>query len=119
VYFLVQFRWPAALAGVDSVVRRAGTRALGIFVAHYLLFGLLRCTGVTHALDGGAAIAVGLAITATLCVLAPHVPQLPWSPRTGPRRAAAAPPGPAPGHVVAPPAPAEPGIAGARQTSRL
>ena len=34
VYFLVQFRWPAALAGVDSVVRRRHL-ALGIFVAHY------------------------------------------------------------------------------------
>jgi uncharacterized membrane protein len=86
VYFLAQFRVPAALAGIDGIVRGAGTRALGIFVAHYLLFGLLRRTGVTHALDGGAAIAVGLAITATLCVLAPYVPELPWSPRTGPRR---------------------------------
>lgn len=120
VYFLAQFGWPAALAGVDSVVRRAGTRALGIFMAHYLLFGLLRRAGVTHALDAATAIPLALAITATLCVLAPHVPQLPWSPRTGPRRpAAAGPAGPAPGHVVAPPAPAEPGIAGARQTSRL
>jgi peptidoglycan/LPS O-acetylase OafA/YrhL len=120
VYFLVQFRWPAALAGVDSVVRRAGTRALGIFVAHYLLFGLLRRAGVTHALDAATAIPLALAITATLCVLAPHVPRLPWSPRTGPRRAAhAGPAAPAPGLVVAPRPPAEPSIASAQQTSSL
>jgi hypothetical protein len=90
VYFLAQFRVPAALAGIDGIVRRAGTRALGIFMTHYLLFGLLRGTGVTHALDDGAAIAVALAITAALCVLAPYVPQPPWSPRTGRRRPAEA-----------------------------
>jgi hypothetical protein len=105
---------------VDSVVRRAGTRALGIFVTHYLLFGLLRRVGVTHALDAATAIPLALAITATLCVLAPHVPQLPWSPRTGPRRPAHAGPAvPAPGLVIAPRALAEPSIASPQQTSSL
>jgi uncharacterized membrane protein len=123
VYFLAQFRAPAALAGIDGIVRRAGTRALGIFVTHYLLFGLLRGMGVTHALDGGAAIAVALAITATLCVVAPYVPQLPWSPRTGPRRPAeavdAGPADRARGLVLAPPAPTGRSAADIAPTSRL
>ena len=117
VYFLVQFRWPAALAGVDSVVRRRAP-GLGIFVAHYLLFGLLRRAGVTHALDAATAIPWPWP-SRRPCASAPHVP----TPMVTPHRPA---PGRSPGRqhrhlglVVAPRPSAEASIASAQQTSSL
>ena len=86
VYFLVQFRWPAALAGVDSVVRRRapGPRHLRGPLPAVRPPAPRRRDARPGRGDGHP---LALAITATLCVLAPHVPRLPWSPapaRAGP-----------------------------------
>lgn len=90
-YALGQGVWPPALAGLDKVLRRAAAHTLGIFVSHYLVYGLLRRYELLG--DIGAVVAVPVAVvgTAALCLVAPRVPQLPWSLRTGRRRRAGGP----------------------------
>jgi uncharacterized membrane protein len=90
VYALAQHRWPGLLSGLDQVLRRAAAHTLGIFVSHYLIFGLLRHAGLLGTVDGVVAVPAAVAITTALCLVAPRVPQLPWSLRTGRRRASVA-----------------------------
>jgi peptidoglycan/LPS O-acetylase OafA/YrhL len=97
-------RWRPALGVVDRVVRRAAAHTLGIFIAHYVLYGGLRRYGLLGTFSGAVAVAVAAAVTVSLCLVAPRVPPLPWSPRTGARAPAARAARPAP----APPAPARP-----------
>lgn len=78
-----QCRWPAGLGGIDTVVRRAAAHTLGIFVGHYVLFGALRHWQVLGTIDGVVAVPLAVAVTAGLCLIAPRVPRLPWSLRTG------------------------------------
>lgn len=84
-------RWAAA----DGLLRRAGTHTLGIFIGHYLARVALGRLGLLDHLPPGAAVALALVVTAVAVAVAPFVPTLPWSPRTGwapgfgPRRAAA------------------------------
>jgi peptidoglycan/LPS O-acetylase OafA/YrhL len=85
VFALSQVRWPAFTSGADRVLRLAGLRALGIFVAHYLLLAVLWRAGVSRSVEGAPAVAIAIAVTAAICVVAPHVPELPWSPRRGRR----------------------------------
>jgi hypothetical protein len=87
VYALGQLRWSAVLAGVDRVVRRAAAHTLGIFLVHYAIYALLRSAGWLGALDGAPAAAVAVVVTVAACLVAPRVPQLPWSLRTGRRLA--------------------------------
>jgi hypothetical protein len=87
VYALAHCQWPAVLAGVDRVVRRAAAHTLGIFLSHYAIYALLRSAGWLGALDGAPAAAVAVVVTVTACLVAPRVPQLPWSLRTGRRPA--------------------------------
>jgi hypothetical protein len=86
-YAFAQARWGAVLAGVDRVVREAAAHTLGIFLAHYGLYALLRWAGVLGDVSAAVAVPAALAATAALCLLAPRVPQLPWSLRTGRRPA--------------------------------
>jgi uncharacterized membrane protein len=85
VYALAQYRWPRVLAGFDQVLRRAAAHTLGIFVSHYLIFGALRHLGLLGRVDGVVAVPAAVVVTTALCLLAPRVPQLPWSLRTGRR----------------------------------
>jgi hypothetical protein len=86
VYALGQYRWPAALGGLDQVIRRASAHTLGIFVGHYVIYGALRAQGALGTVDSAAAVPVAVVVTVLACLVAPRVPQLPWSLRTGWRR---------------------------------
>jgi peptidoglycan/LPS O-acetylase OafA/YrhL len=86
VYALAQLRWGAVLAGLDRVVRRAAAHTLGIFLAHYALYAVLRRAGVLGDVPGGVAVPAAVVVTVVLCLVAPRVP-LSWSLRTGRRPA--------------------------------
>lgn len=73
-------RLPLAVA---SAVERAGAHTLGVFVGHYAVYALLDQTGTMHSLAAGPAVASALLTTAVAVAVAPLVPTLPWSPRTG------------------------------------
>lgn len=94
-YAVGQATWPPALGGLDTVLRRAGAHTLGIFLGHYVVYGLLRRLGLMGEIDAVVALPVALVGTVVLCLVAPRVPQLPWSLRTGRRRPARR-PAPAP-----------------------
>lgn len=85
VYALAQLRWGSALAGLDRVVREAASHTLGVFVAHYGLYALLRHAGLLGEVPGSVAVPAAVAAAVVLCLAAPYVPQLPWSVRTGRR----------------------------------
>src|ERR687894_2269656 len=89
-YALCQYSWPAILAGFDQVLRRAAAHTLGIFLGHYLIFGALRRFDLLGSIEPVVAVPASLAVATALCLVAPRVPQLPWSLRTGRRRAPAA-----------------------------
>jgi hypothetical protein len=83
VFALGQARWPARRAALDRVVRRAAAHTLGIFVGHYLVYGGLRWRGWLGAVDGIVAVPIAVVVTVVACLVAPRVPRLPWSFRTG------------------------------------
>lgn len=85
-YALSQGTWPRWLRGLDQVLRRAAAHTLGIFLAHYLIYGALRSRGRLGAFEPAVAVPVALAVATAACLVAPRVPQLPWSLRTGRRR---------------------------------
>ena len=84
-FALAQLSWSRAFGVVDAVVRRAAAHTLGIFLAHYLIYGALRRYGLLGTVEPVLAVPVALAVTVALCLVAPRVPQLPWSLRTGRR----------------------------------
>lgn len=86
VYGLAQARWPAWVRGADRLLRRAGTHTLGLFVSHYVVNWVLVTTGAAGSMATAPAVLSAVAITLGLCLAAPHVPQPPWSLRTGRRR---------------------------------
>lgn len=94
VYALAQ---TSLLGPIDAVVRRAAAHTLGIFVAHYFIYGGLRQLGVLGDVPGSVAAPAAMAIAAALCLVAPKVPQPPWSARTGRRRPLPVPSGAAAG----------------------
>lgn len=97
VYALAQLHWGRLLAGLDRVVREAAAHTLGIFVAHYGLYAVLRQAGVVGDVPATTAVPAAMFVAAAICLAAPRVPQLPWSLRTGLRTSArTARPGPAP-----------------------
>lgn len=100
-FALCQFRWPAFLGGFDTVLRRAAAHTLGIFLGHYLIYGALRHLDLLGDIEPVVAVPAALGLTAALCLVAPRIPQLPWSLRTGRRRASV----PTPPTVVAWPKP--------------
>jgi peptidoglycan/LPS O-acetylase OafA/YrhL len=86
IYAASQRCWPALLAPLDKLLRPAAAHTLGIFLAHYALFEWLRARGINGSIDARMAVPAAFAITIVLCLIAPRIPQLPWSPRTGWRR---------------------------------
>lgn len=107
-YALGQRSW-ARLHLLDRVIRRAAAHTLGIFVAHYGIYAALRWAGLLGEVPAPVAVAVALVVTTGICLVAPRVPQLPWSLRTdrrvGPRAGGAltSPACPTPGDRTAAP----------------
>lgn len=64
-----------------------GNHTLGIFVAHYAMLWVMTEYGWRRSMTPGTALVVAFAFTALFAVVAPHVPTLPWSLRTGWARA--------------------------------
>jgi hypothetical protein len=90
VYALCQLSWPARLAGLDRVLRQAAVHTFGIFLGHYGIYWLLDRTGVLRSVSDLLAVPLAVATAVALCLVAPHIPQPPWSLRTGRRRRPAA-----------------------------
>lgn len=95
---LLLYGWLGAVRirprSLDTLVRRAGRHTLGVFIAHYAIYAVLRTTGHLGDVTPGVGIAIAVAIAVALVTIAPRVPTLPWSPRTGratPKPAAQAP----------------------------
>jgi len=89
VYALAQCGWPTWLGAVDRLVGSAAAHTLGIFLAHYVVYYVLvDRTGVAGTVPGAVALPVALLTAVALAAVAPHVPQPPWSLRTGRRRPA-------------------------------
>jgi uncharacterized membrane protein len=90
LYALAQCGWPAWLGAVDRLVQSAAAHTLGIFLAHYVVYYVLvDRTGVAGTVPGVVALPVALLTAVALAAVAPHVPQPPWSLRTGRRRRSA------------------------------
>lgn len=68
---------------LDGVLRTAGRHTLGIFIGHYLARVALGRLGLLDHTGAGAAVVLALAATMAAVLIAPFVPTLPWSPRTG------------------------------------
>lgn len=68
---------------LDRVVRAAAAHTLGIYVSHYAVYGLLRHFELKGDVHGLAAVPLVIAVTTAACLIAPRVPQPPWSLRTG------------------------------------
>ena len=83
LYALVSLQPPRL---VDAVLQRAGRHTLGIFLAHWGLYWILRELGALRQLDAGPGVALAVATALAFTMVAPFVPQLPWTPRTGRRR---------------------------------
>jgi peptidoglycan/LPS O-acetylase OafA/YrhL len=90
-YAVAQRTWSKVAAPVDAMVRSAAAHTLGIFLAHYVLFEVADRLGVAGPVSPPVAVLAAVAVTLFLCAVAPRVPPLPWSPRTGWRRPAPAP----------------------------
>ena len=99
-YAVAQRTWSkvSPVRAVDSMVRSAAAHTLGIFLAHYVLFEVADRLGVAGPVPAPVAVAAAVVVTLALCAVAPRVPPLPWSPRTGWRR-----PAPIAATVPAPP----------------
>jgi hypothetical protein len=93
VYALAQLRWGPPFAGLDRIVRGAAAYTLGIFLAHYAVYALVRGAGRLGDVPGGVAVPAAVAVTGVLCLAAPRVPQPAWSVRTGRRGATRTAPG--------------------------
>ena len=77
---------PSEGSRIDAVLRSAGTHTLGIFLAHYVVYVLLDRAGWMGTVPTGLGIVLAVAIAVGFALVAPRVPTLPWSPRTGWRR---------------------------------
>ena len=60
-----------------------GKHTLGIFLAHYVAFYAINRYGLRGTFSPAAAVIAGIVAIAVFALLAPRVPQPPWSPRTG------------------------------------
>lgn len=78
---------PRLPAVVSRAIERAGAHTLGVFVGHYAVYAMLDHTGRLHALAPWPAVALAVGATLLAVSIAPQVPALPWSPRTGRRMA--------------------------------
>lgn len=82
-YALCQLSWPAGLDRFDRLLRTAATHTFGIFIAHYGIYYVLDRTGLVQSVDDVVAVPLAVALAVVLCLVAPHIPRLPWSVRTG------------------------------------
>ena len=84
---LLLYGWLGAIRirprSLDTLVRRAGRHTLGVFIGHYAIYAVLRATGHLGELSPGVGVTVAAVIAVALVTIAPRVPTLPWSPRTG------------------------------------
>lgn len=62
-----------------------GVHTLGIFLAHYVAFYAINRFGLRGSFSPVSGVLLGVVATAFFAVVAPYVPPLPWSPRTGRR----------------------------------
>ena len=85
-YLVCQLDWPAWLARLDGLLRAAAVHTFGLFLAHYGIYWGLDVSGLLRDVPDVLAVPVAATLAVVLCVVAPHVPQLPWSVRTGWRR---------------------------------
>jgi hypothetical protein len=69
-----------------ALPRSLGSHTLGIFLAHYVAFYAINRFGLRHSLSPASAVLTGVLAITFFAIVAPHVPELPWSPRTGRRR---------------------------------
>lgn len=106
-YAVAQRTWSKVAAPVDAMVRSAAAHTLGIFLGHYVLFEVADRLGVAGPVSPPVAVPAAVAVSLFLCAVAPRVPPLPWSPRTGWRRPAPAPDAGATPVCVREPVPAE------------
>jgi hypothetical protein len=72
-------RW----AVLDGVLRTASRHTLGIFIGHYLARIVMGRLGWLDHSDPVSAVLLAVTATALAVAVAPLVPTLPWSPRTG------------------------------------
>jgi uncharacterized membrane protein len=72
---------------VEALLDRGARHTLGIFVGHYAIYWCLRSLGVLHTVAPLPAVGLALVGTVLVTTVAPIVPTLPWSPRTGRRQA--------------------------------
>ncbi|HEY6417126.1 MAG TPA: acyltransferase family protein [Acidimicrobiales bacterium] len=87
VYALAQCGWPTWLGAAGRLIQSAAAHTLGIFLAHYVIYYVLvDRTGLAGTVPGAIALPAALLTAVVLAAVAPRVPQLPWSPRTGRRR---------------------------------
>jgi hypothetical protein len=87
LYALAQCGWPTWLGAAGRLIQSAAAHTLGIFLAHYVVYYLLvDRTGVAGTVPGAVALPVAVLAAGALAGVAPRVPQLPWSLRTGRRR---------------------------------
>ncbi|HEX8805136.1 MAG TPA: heparan-alpha-glucosaminide N-acetyltransferase domain-containing protein, partial [Acidimicrobiales bacterium] len=86
LYALCQASWPSLLDPFDRVLRSAAAHTFGIFIGHYAIYWVLRETGVARSVSDLVTVPAAVVMAVLLCLVAPRVPQPPWSPRTGWRR---------------------------------
>lgn len=86
IYLLCQLSWPATLDRFDQVLRAAATHTFGIFITHYGMYYVLDRSGAEGSVGNAVSVPLAVGLTVLLCTVAPRVPQLPWSLRTGRRR---------------------------------
>jgi hypothetical protein len=87
LYALAQCVWPTWLGAADRLIQSAAAHTLGIFLAHYVVYYVLvDRTGLAGTVPGAVALPAALLTAVALAAVAPHVPQPPWSLRTGRRR---------------------------------
>ena len=83
LYVIVSGPRFAAGSFAGRVVARAGAHTFGVFIGQYGVYVALRASGHLHDLPGAVAVALAVPTTLAFALLAPRVPALPWSPRTG------------------------------------
>jgi hypothetical protein len=66
-----------------ALPRSLGNHTLGIFLAHYVAFYAINHWGMRHSFSPLAAVLTGAVAITFFAIVAPIVPPLPWSPRTG------------------------------------
>lgn len=92
---LLLFGWLGAIRirprTLDTFVGRAGRHTLGVFIGHYAIYAVLRASGHLGELSPGVGVTVAIVLAVAMVTVAPRVPTLPWSPRTGRAKATSEP----------------------------